>query len=149
MLAKQLWRIISNPNSILAQAQPMIAKDGHGSLESLNSFHFNQTKRWKDILTVSPIIFDHLQWQVANENNISLNSKFRWKTLNPVPESLQTIKDLTLPNQPQWDTYRLIDLYDFFTVKKILKNPISLFRTNDWMAWTGSTLCSYFVKKGY
>ena len=74
MLAKQVWRVMSNPNTLISQV--IVAKYGKGNLEEITQKHSNQCWRWKDVQSVASIITDNLFWQIGTGEKVSLRSRY-------------------------------------------------------------------------
>ena len=47
LLAKQFWRVISNPNNLMDQV--IFCNYGKGISKYIDNFHFNGSWRWTDI----------------------------------------------------------------------------------------------------
>ncbi|KAF7821508.1 ribonuclease H [Senna tora] len=122
LLAKQFWRIISHPNTLLS----LIMKAKYATSGSSVGFKCPQTtsKQWKDIFSAKDVVLNHIKWQVGTGHNIPLNNA-HWPTpTNNADNQVNRVSD-------------------------ILKTPISINQGEDKLYWNENNDAANKVKDGY
>ncbi len=95
-------------------------------------------------------------WKVGNGSNIPLNHPLWYQTKPDVPNHIrdqtQTVTDLIDSINAQWNSERILQLYDHETSQKIFSIPLSKVAFHslpDKIIWPHSTTGEYQVKKAY
>jgi ribonuclease HI len=155
LLAKQGWRIITQPQSLVAQVLKAKYFPQNQFLEAQPKH--NMSYSWKSILQASWILKKGCYWSVGNGENINVwkdnwiqqkGNSHTWSTIAPNTEHLK-VKDLMLDNYNEWNAILINQLFLPFEAQKILNIPIIDKTQNDTLTWDGTTDGNYTVKDGY
>jgi ribonuclease HI len=155
LLAKQGWRIMTEPNSLLARILKakyfpnchfLKAKQGHRSSYS-----------WQSIIKASWILKRGCIWNIGNGHNINIwedrwlhpqGSNPTW-TPKPTNTNLQKLKDIINTSNYEWDFQTINQTFFPMEAEKILNIPILNPMEEDQICWQGTTDGNYPVKSGY
>jgi hypothetical protein len=155
LLAKQGWRIMTEPSSLLARILKakyfptchfLKAKQGHRSSYS-----------WQSILKASWILKRGCLWNIGNGHNINIWED-KWLhpqglnptwTPKPAATNLQLLKDIINTTTHDWDRQLVTQTFIPVEAEKILQIPILTPMEEDQICWQGTTDGNYTVKSGY
>jgi hypothetical protein len=155
LLAKQGWRIMTEPNSLLARILKakyypkchfLKAKQGHKSSYS-----------WQSIIKGSEILKKGCFWNIGNGHGINIwedrwlhpqSSNPTW-TPKPANTNIHNLKDIINTSSQDWN--RQLITRNFFPMEatKILNIPLLNPLEEDQICWQGTTDGNYTVKSGY
>jgi hypothetical protein len=155
LLAKQGWKIMTEPESLLAK----ILKSKY-----YPKCHFLQAKRgqkasysWQSINKASWILKRGFFWLLGNGKDINLWED-RWlhpmghnATWIPKPPNtdLKTVKDIINPSTNNWDKHIISQTFIPLEAEKIIQTPIPNTMEDDIISWQGTNDGIYTVKSGY
>jgi hypothetical protein len=154
MLAKQVWRLLNEPNSLCAQVLRSkyypngdILKAGPKSGSSFT---------WQSILAGMTTFKRGYIWRVGDGEKINiytdpwiLSSPDR-KIMTPRGDSIYTkVVDLIIPNSGTWNEERLNELFNIVDVNRILEIPLNNQGFEDSIAWNFTKHGQYAVRSGY
>jgi hypothetical protein len=154
MLAKQVWRLIDNPDSLCARVLRAkyfpdgdILKVGPKAGSSFT---------WQSILAGITTFKRGYIWRVGNGENIRIWSD-PWipsspdrKIISPRGGAVYSkVSDLIDPVSGQWDSVLLHDLFGAIDVHRILQIPLHRQGFDDFIAWNATSHGRYTVRSGY
>lgn len=149
LLAKQSWRILFNPDSLLARV--LLGKSFMECTSPATSSH-----GWKGLLVGRDLLAKHIGWAVGNglsirvwqDNWLSLSSQT--KLMGPIQEKNQgiTVSELFKSNSSDWDCVKL-QLVCPTWKKQILCLKPSITGAPDRRIWLGNKSGDYTTKSGY
>jgi hypothetical protein len=155
LLAKQGWRIMTEPNSLMANVLKakyfphdhfLKAKQGH-----------RPSYAWQCILKASWILKKGCIWLVGNGSRINIWED-RWihhqigaKSWTPKHSNsnLQHVKDLLTPQGSNWNNSIIKQHFFPAEAKLICEIPITNTEDEDIIRWQGTKEGIYTVKSGY
>ena len=155
MLAKQGWRLLSNPDSLCAKVyQARYYLNG----DVLNSkLGYNPSYAWRSIFKALEVIQKGTRWRVGNGKLIHIWED-KWL---PTPTTYKVIS----PHQPfndfpmvfalidedskRWKVNTLKALLLLFEVETILNIPLSYNLLEDKLIWVGNKRGEFSVKSAY
>jgi hypothetical protein len=154
MLAKQVWRLIADPNSLCAKV--LCAKyypDGDilkAGPKSASSF------TWQSIVASIPTFKRGYLWRVGNGDKINIwsdpwvpMSHDRRVTTTRGNAIVTKVSDLIDPYSGQWDESLLCDIFNVVDVEQILQIPFNIHGFEDFIAWGFSQNGVYTVRSVY
>ncbi|KAK3204299.1 hypothetical protein Dsin_018345 [Dipteronia sinensis] len=153
LLSKQAWRILTCPNSLVAQIfKVKYFKNG----DFLNaSVKTGGSHVWRSIVWGRSLLSSGLRWVVGDGSNISV-FKDRWiprpntfKTITPDPGHDLCVADLLLRNYRGWDVDKLRRALLSVDKGIVLSIPISWSGGSDSLAWRFDKRGVYTVQSGY
>jgi hypothetical protein len=154
MLAKQGWRLISNPDSLCAQIlRAKYYPDGDilkAGPKAGSSF------TWQSILAGITTFKRGYIWRVGDGASINIWSD-PWiptssdrRILTPKGNTIYTkVSELISPITGSWDEDLLRDLFLSINVERILQIPLNNHGFGDFIAWHYTKHGRYTVKSGY
>jgi hypothetical protein len=154
MLAKQTWRLISDPDSLCAQV--LRAKYyPHGDILKAGP-KAGSSFMWQSIFAGVATFKRGYVWRVGNGEKINMwqdpwipSSPDR-KLITPRGASIYTkVSDLIDPVSEQWDEEVLRSLLSPVDVNRILQIPLHNRGFDDFVAWGFSKHGRYTVRSGY
>jgi hypothetical protein len=153
LLAKQGWRILTKPHSLMAKAlkakyfpQQQFLQAKMGSRPSYS---------WQSIYKASWILKRGCFWLLGNGRSINIWND-RWihpqegnTTWSPKPQNspLDLVSDLIDQNSQQWNSQLIAQTFIPIEANQILQDPIS--NEDDIICWQGTKDGHYTVKSGY
>uniref|UniRef100_A0A803QJN9 Reverse transcriptase domain-containing protein n=1 Tax=Cannabis sativa TaxID=3483 RepID=A0A803QJN9_CANSA len=153
LLAKQAWRLLESPNSLLGRVlhhryflNGNLLAAGLGATPSLT---------WRSIVWGKELLVQGLKWRVGTGENITCKSD-SWlpghTTFTPFsfkgPDASLQVADL-IDQHRQWDITAISANFGPADFDRILAIPLSLFPAEDVLIWNGTTSGCYTVKSGY
>jgi ribonuclease HI len=155
LLAKQGWRILTEPESLMATTL---------KAKYFPKTTFLQAKRgnrpsysWLSIQSSSWILQKGCFWLVGKGQNINI-WKDRWInpqegnttwTTRPINSDLEHVKDLIDQTSHQWNSQLISQTFIPMEANKILQIPISNDEEEDLICWQGTKDGNYSVRSGY
>ncbi|MCH84159.1 ribonuclease H protein, partial [Trifolium medium] len=155
LLAKQGWRILTEPNSLVARI--MKAK----YFPNGNFLQATQVQRssysWQSIQKASWILKKGCFWLVENGQNINIwedrwiNPQGNSNTWTPKPVNtiLEKVKDLIDPTTYTWNEPLISLTFLPIEANQILQIPLTNTMAEDIISWQGTKDGNYTVKSGY
>lgn len=147
LLAKQLWNIYKNPNTLCSRW--LVGKYFHGSLHNNDVPTTQQSKVWKGIIAIRALIHDSLRWNVGSGTSIPIGSKFWWQPLPSKPPDLHFVSDLRVSHAGTWDQDKVLQCFGQALVDDVMRTPLSFTSVPDQLVWMGSPSGAYSVAAGY
>ena len=155
MLAKQLWRILQNPNSLVAK---VLKSRYFPSGDILNAKLGNSPSySWRSIHSSLNVIRMRTRWRVGNGKLIHiwddkwLPTPSIYKVISPpngIPQFLM-VSSLINPMTKWWDVDLIRTTFLPFEVETILKIPLSRTLPEDKLIWIGNRGGEFSVKSAY
>jgi hypothetical protein len=154
MLAKQVWRLISDPDSLCARVLKAkyypngdILKAGPKSGASFT---------WQSILAGVTTFKRGYIWRVGNGENIKIWPG-PWIPSSPDRRIITLregavytrVSELISPVTGQWDIQLLTDLFNEVDVGRILQIPLNSHGFDDFISWGLTNHGRYTVRSGY
>jgi hypothetical protein len=157
LLAKQGWRLISNPKSLLFRVLKSKYFPRCPFMEAV--IKPGASAAWRGIIAGRAILEKGLRWSVGNGSQIRIWED-RWiptpstyKITSPRPTSLvmhvNYVSDLIDTHSKSWRIELLDTLFFAHDVHVIKSIPISSRLPRDKQIWAGTTSGIYTVKSGY
>ncbi|KAA3478223.1 protein ECERIFERUM 1-like [Gossypium australe] len=154
LLAKRGWRLLRNPNSLLAHT--LKAKYYKNSdfikseLGNLPSF------TWKSLWATKGLILQGMGWRIGDGKAVSIWNG-NWlsgnETLNSqntdMNTNLENVADLFESNMRRWDEGLVHNTFTAIVAEKILSIPLSRNLHEDFIIWQGEPTGELSVRSGY
>ncbi|KAF7822992.1 ribonuclease H [Senna tora] len=144
LMAKHLWRIMTEQNSLAVSSLSTKYMDNNGNLLAPSTASW----RWKSVLKSKEVILSNIKWQVGDGKHININHHAWWPMLRD-QQSCHVVADLIQHNFPSWNSSMLTALYDPNTANIIAASPLSVTGVHDKLIWNTSTDGQYKVRDGY
>ncbi|XP_065623699.1 uncharacterized protein LOC136065014 [Quercus suber] len=156
MLAKQAWRILNNPNSIISR---IYKAKYFPSSDLLNSkLGCNPSFAWRSIHGSIEVIKKGTRWRVGNGKLIHIWED-RWmptpstyKVISPLPHNFDDfpmVSALIDPDTKRWNVDLVRRTFLPFEASTILNMPLSFSLPDDKMIWIGNKKGVFTVKSAY
>lgn len=155
LLAKQVWRLITNPSSLLARV--FKAKYFRNSDFIDAKSYQTSSYAWRSIIQTQPLIRRGLKWVIGNGEQVRV-WKDRWisgfsdLSLNGQSATLYPnllVKDLFVSGTREWDGLNVRSLVGEEEANKILTIRPSVVGSQDKIRWMYNRRGVYTVKSGY
>lgn len=154
LLAKIGWRIIKNPNCLLARC--LLGKYCHSEMLMNCQASSASSHGWRSVLVGRDLLKQQLGWMVGSGESISvwndpwLSNSEQMRPYGPAPEALQLLKvsDLIQQDTYEWDTGKIDQLIPFHK-EKILKVKPNILRGDDSLVWLKNSTGEYSTRSGY
>ena len=154
MLAKQVWRLINDPESLCARV--LRAKYyAHGDIMQAGP-KAGSSFTWQSIVAGLTTFKRGYIWRVGNGESINIwndpwiPSRPSRKILSPRGASVYTrVSELINPMTGAWDEELLNELVNPVDVGRILQIPVNNQGFEDFIAWAYTTHGRYAVRSGY
>lgn len=155
LLAKQVWRLLLNPDTLISRILKARYFNHTSILEARLGYRPSFT--WRSLWSSKSLLLEGLRWRVGNGQSINV-----WKEpwLNG-PQSTTTpkqgsclnpdmrVSDLMIEEQGEWDENKLLSTFSAETVNHIKEIPLSIRNNPDALYWWPSKDGDYTVKSGY
>jgi hypothetical protein len=155
LLAKQGWRIMIDPESLLARV--LKAK----YFPKCNFLQANKGQKasysWQSIIKARWILKKGCCWLIGNGKDINIwednwlhpqGSSATW-TPKPPNTNLTKVSDLINPSNNDWDRQLISQIFFPIEAEKITQIPLLNTMDNDRISWQGTNDGNYTVKSGY
>ncbi|KAF7824519.1 ribonuclease H [Senna tora] len=147
LLAKNVWRLIERPNTLLSRWFLGKYQDPSKELD------FKKTSQdslyWKNIVKSKNLVIDNLKWTVGNGEYIRTSSKF-WPFKGRNNDQDLLIADfITKDGEKRWNTNALMRFYNRSSVNEITQILLPYRQCPDVLAWKINKEGIYTVKDGY
>ena len=155
MLAKQGWRLILNPNSLVAQIYKARYYP-HGDVFRAK-LGFSPSYAWKSILNGLEVVKRDTRWRVGNGNRIHiwedkwLSTPTTYKIISPPKpfDDYPRVSALIDRDTRRWKADVVRSLFLSFEVSTILNIPFSHNRPEDQIIWVGNKRGEFTIKSAY
>ncbi|KAA3474993.1 reverse transcriptase [Gossypium australe] len=154
LLAKQGWRLLRNPNSLLART---LKAKYYKSSDFLKSELGNLPSfTWKSLWAAKGLILQGMGWRIGDGKTVSIwNDK--WipgnETLNSqnsnMNSNLENIVDLFESNVRKWDEDLVRNTFTARVAEKILSIPLSRNLHEDFVIWQEEPTGEFSVRSGH
>jgi ribonuclease HI len=154
LLAKQVWRLWTNPNSLIAQ---IMRKKYHPDCSILDTTLGQKPSfAWRSIQSACDLVKEGLVWRVGNGKKIRI-WKDRWLP-QPSTFQVQSPPSILEPNAKvsqlleddgEWNLALLGQVFTVEEVEIIRTIPISSTDQEDRLIWRGTTKGVFTVKSAY
>ena len=155
LIAKQGWRILSNPNSLLAR---VLKGKYYPHSSFLQATQGNKASwGWRSVLWGREILNQGIRWHVGNGENIFCKEDVWVPLLFPDKPHLKEGHDTDItrvvqlinPSTKLWDATILSRNFEPADVEKIRAIPLSIFAREDRLVWHFEKSGIYSVRSGY
>ncbi|XP_062028872.1 uncharacterized protein LOC133744858 [Rosa rugosa] len=154
MLVKQVWRVISNPNSLFAR----LYKAKYYPTESFwtAELHTSPSYSWKSIFSTRELLQESVYWQIGNGTQVNIWSD-SWVPSLPsgqpdvnatALEEVAGVQDL-ISNTGSWNVELINRLFSVEEAEAILSIPLSSRNVEDRLVWKLERDGKYSVKTAY
>ncbi|KAF7843911.1 uncharacterized protein G2W53_000816 [Senna tora] len=147
LMAKQVWRVVSQPASVYSQWAR--AKYFSNNLELLPKKTTQPAAIWRCLDKSGSLIFDHLWWKIATGEQVPLGSRFWWPLLTNYPFQHQNVAALINSQTRTWNQPLVNQLFAPSVASNILHSPLPLCTSADSFIWKFSITGEYKVSEGY
>jgi hypothetical protein len=154
MLAKQVWRLIDEPNSLCAQ---VLRAKYYPSGDILKAGpKAGSSFTWQSIVAGIQTFKRGCIWRVGDGESISiwtdpwLHSSPNRKVMTPRGECILTkVSELIDPTTGNWDQQLIHNIFHPIDVNRILQIPLNYNAFDDFLAWHGTRSGVFSVKSAY
>ncbi|KAL4334864.1 hypothetical protein GQ457_07G036340 [Hibiscus cannabinus] len=154
LLAKQGWRIITHPSSLLAKV--MKARYFPRSDFMSARLGSNPSYTWRSIFSAKGLLEKGLRWSIGTGSNVNiwndswLSGKGNGRILDqPIDIRYTKVADLTNPSSNTWDIALVQSLFAPNIADRILCIPIARTKPSDEIVWGMDGSGYYSPKSGY
>jgi hypothetical protein len=155
LLAKQGWRIVTQPDSLVAKVLKAKYFPKSNFLEA--TLGNKQSYTWRSILQARWILKRGCYWNIGNGEHVHIwrdnwiPTQNGFKIWSKQKEDCQhkLVKDLIDPNTHNWNHFTIDHLFLPFEAREIYKIPLVDTTNRDELAWANSKDGVYSVKSGY
>ncbi|KAL0438585.1 UNVERIFIED_CONTAM: putative mitochondrial protein [Sesamum latifolium] len=155
MLSKQMWRILTNPSSLLSRVlraryfpngQILLAK--HGS---------NQSFTWRSILAALKVVKGGFRWRIGSGQSVRvwddpwIPRPFSFRVLMPKRGDLPNLRvcDLIDTDTKDWDISLIREMFWQEDSDLILSLPLSAINGEDFIAWHYTANGKFTARSAY
>ncbi|VVA37427.1 PREDICTED: reverse mRNAase, partial [Prunus dulcis] len=155
LLAKQGWRLLQNPNSLITKVLKAKYFPTRSFLETVVSPHASVV--WKSLCEARTVIIQGSRWQVGSGDTIGIWED-RWlpqpnsfRIFSPKPEhsAITKVSDLIHGDSREWNAPLLQNVFFPEEVMLIRSIPLSLRLTPDMLVWHYDKKGMFTVKSAY
>ncbi|XP_048630790.1 uncharacterized protein LOC125604440 [Brassica napus] len=155
LLAKQVWRLITQPSSLLARVYKAKYYRKTNILDSRS--YQTSSFAWRSLVQTFPLITRGLKWIIGDGQRTRvwfdnwLPGPHNVAPVGPASSILPNllVKDLLAPCLTRWDISKLRALFHPEYIPKILSIRLSITGAHDTAYWMYSKTGAYTVKTGY
>ncbi|KAA3468919.1 Zinc finger CCCH domain-containing protein 7 [Gossypium australe] len=154
LLAKQIWRILTQPKCLLAKVLKARYYP-HSDILTANVGSY-PSFTWRSICSARELVENGLLWWVGSGPDINIwndpwlpgkeNNRVSIQQIFP---NWTTVNQLIICGTFTWNEELLYNIFDADTVKRILSIPIAGGRSEDLRVWKYEGSGEYTVKSGY
>ncbi|KAA3456692.1 reverse transcriptase [Gossypium australe] len=154
LLAKQVWRILTQPKCLLAKVLKALYYPHFDILAAKIGSYPSFT--WRSICSARELIENGLLWRVGNGSGINIwndpwlpgreNNRVSIQRILP---NWTTVNQLINCETFTWNEELILNIFDVDTAKRILSIPIAEGRSEDLRVWKYEGSGEYTVKSGY
>ena len=155
LLAKQAWRLMTLPSSLLARVYRAKYYRNTGFMEARS--YQSSSLAWRSIIQTQPLIRRGVHWALGNGEHIRV-----WKDSWLLGEPSSTprgpgestfpslkVQNLFIPTTTSWNLPLLSSLFHHEDVQRIMRLRPSITGSEDRLYWRYNKTGSYTVKSGY
>ncbi|GAU43244.1 hypothetical protein TSUD_241350 [Trifolium subterraneum] len=155
MVAKQVWNIVQNPNSLVAKLIKARYFPRSSLFEAL--LGYNPSFAWHSMWQARQILYLGCRWRIGSGVNIRVmhdpwlrGSANRWVP-SPQPAGVYqlSVRDLLHENYKAWNIGMVRNLFSKDVAEKILETPLVSSVREDKVVWEEERNECYSVKSGY
>lgn len=153
LLAKQVWRIMANPNSLVARILKARYFKHTDIMEA--TLGSNPSYIWRSLLWSKDIIRKGILWKIGSGGSINVLSDV-WipglgagKITSTIPRDANISINSLLDNLRSWNMDKLQSLFLPYEVEAIRRVPVASPNDKDTRFWRFEKKGSYPVKTGY
>ncbi|GAU30587.1 hypothetical protein TSUD_392780 [Trifolium subterraneum] len=155
LVAKQGWKIMTNPESLVAKIFKARYFPHSSFLEA--NLGSNPSYVWRSLWKSCNVLKLGCRWIVGDGRKIKV-MKDPWlrdtgsgwmSALQPQTVYKLTVSDLMIEGTKHWDTFRILQLFSFDVADKILAVPLLSEVREDRMVWKEEENGEYTVRSGY
>ncbi|KAK2367272.1 putative mitochondrial protein [Trifolium repens] len=155
LLAKQGWRILTEPGSLMAKTLKAKYFPKHQFLQAKKGNRPSYS--WQSIQQASWILKKGCYWLVGNGKNINIwedrwispkDGNTTWST-KPTTSNLEHVSDLIDHTSQQWNSQLISQNFIPIEADNILKLPLTNTSEDDLICWQGTKDGHYTVRSGY
>lgn len=155
LLAKQAWRLLTKPSSLLARVYKAKYYRRSSFLESRS--YQTSSYAWRSIIQTQPLIRRGLKWIIGDSQKVRVwedswlpeKQKVTKKKLQSLFNQNLMVKDLFISGTHCWDVDKIRSLFQEDDVASILRIRASLTGRPDALRWAFSRSGHYTVKTEY
>ncbi|KAF7820537.1 ribonuclease H [Senna tora] len=147
LMAKQVWRVVSQPTSVYSQWAR--AKYFNNNMELLPKKTTQPAAIWRCLDKSGSLIFYHLWWKIATGEQVPLGSRFWWPLQTSYPSQHQNVAALINSETKSWNQPLVNQLFAASVASNILHSPLPLCNSADSYIWKFSVTGEYKVSEGY
>ncbi|XP_065620004.1 uncharacterized protein LOC136063482 [Quercus suber] len=150
MLAKQVWRLIHNEQSLFYRVYKVRYFPNCSFLmEELGS---NPSAVWRSLLATREVVREGSTWQIGDGSRIRVTTH-KWLPNAPAflhePNAEMKVRELIDQSSRQWDRGKLAATFTLRTCKQILSLPLNQLDSYDTLVWTKNKAKTFSVKTAY
>jgi hypothetical protein len=154
LLAKQAWRMITNPESLCARVLKARYADNRDLLSAKCPKRSSYT--WRSVLHGRDLLKEGLFWRVGDGKKIKvwehnwIPRSYHMRPMGIKPsKEVSLVSELLLPDGAGWNVDKLNDCFFEADVSDILKIPVGRAGSVDYMAWNYSKNGVFSVRSAY
>uniref|UniRef100_A0A2N9FDP4 Reverse transcriptase domain-containing protein n=1 Tax=Fagus sylvatica TaxID=28930 RepID=A0A2N9FDP4_FAGSY len=150
LLAKQGWRLLSQPWSLFAKCFKAKYFPGVSFLKA--KLGSNPSYIWRSILASRDLLRKGLRWQIGNGQQVHVwEDDWGPKPLHqcPNPREVQWVADLIDAESGSWDVSMLREVFDEASVQQVQQVELTDCRRSDYPVWTLDPHGLFSVKSAY
>jgi len=155
MLAKQIWRLHTNPDSLITRCYKAKYFPFIDVLQA--PIGANPSYTWRSLHSSIPIILQGSCWRIGNgekvniwrDNWLPLQNKFKLLTPAPPQPTISHVKDLLDRDNLTWNKATLDNNFYLIDKLQIEQLPLVNIHKDDELMWMYESNGHYMVKSGY
>ncbi|XP_042964588.1 uncharacterized protein LOC122298800 [Carya illinoinensis] len=155
MLAKQSWRLLQYPSSLLAQILKQKYFPNGALLDS--KLGSRPSYAWKSIQNGLHLLKEGLVWRIGNGKRVNIwedkwipqPHTYKVSSIKPEETTLSLVADLIDPDMKQWKEPILHSLLSTNEVDVIKSIPISIGGRDDQLVWNDTKNSKFSVSSAY
>lgn len=124
LLGNELWRMLSNKNSLTN----CWVSSKYGTIhDGLHISTPNSSWGWKSTTSNCELSLSRIKWLLGKGESVPINNKDLWYSPSYQPQDIHRVSDLINWSELSWNKTRLSQLYSPAVIKQILKEDIHEF----------------------